>query len=124
MKIFCSRLAWVHSMRSKEQEASEIAIKLERMEKNIPEQLKEIWSQIKLLSSLVIDYLTNDYRENITTKIVAQIIGVLLYLVMPMDLIFDGIPLVGFSDDLIVLTKVLDSVLQELEEYKNWRASQ
>ncbi len=108
-------------MRSKEQEASEIAIKLERMEKNIPEQLKEIWSKIKLLSSLVMDYLTNDYRENITTKIVAQIIGVLLYLVMPMDLIFDGIPLVGFSDDLIVLTKVLDSVLEEMEEYKNWR---
>ena len=114
----------MHSMRSKGQEASEIAIKLERMEKNIPEQLREIWSKIKLLSSLLMDYLTNDYRENITTKIVAQIIGVLLYLVMPMDLIFDGIPLVGFSDDLIVLTKVLDSVLQELEEYKNWRASQ
>ena len=108
-------------MRSKEQEASEIAIKLERMEKNIPEQLKEIWSKIKLLSSLVMDYLTNDYRENITTKIVTRIVAALLYLVLPFDVIFDGIPLVGFSDDLIVLTKVLDSMLDELEKYREWR---
>jgi len=108
-------------MKNEQQQADEIAVKLERMEKNVPEQLREIWEKIKLLSSLVIDYLTNDYRENITTKIVAQIIGVLLYLVMPIDLIFDGIPLVGFSDDLIVLTKVLDSVLEELEEYRVWR---
>jgi len=108
-------------MKSEQQQAREIAVKLEGMETNVPEQLKEIWEKIKLLSSLVLDYLTNDYRENITTKIVAQIIGVLLYLVMPIDLIFDGIPLVGFSDDLIVLTKVLDSVLEELEEYRGWR---
>ena len=111
-------------MKSEQQQASEIAIQLEAMETNVPEQIKEIWVKIKLLSSLVLDYLTNDYRENITTKIVTRIVAALLYLVLPFDVIFDGIPLVGFSDDLIVLTKVLDSVLQELEEYKNWRASQ
>ena len=107
-----------------EQKIRTIAIKLKRMEKNIPEQLKEIWEKIKLLVSLVLDYLTNDYRENITTKIVTRIVAALLYLVLPFDVIFDGIPLVGFSDDLIVLTKVLDSILQELDEYKNWRDNQ
>ena len=107
-----------------EQKIRTIAIKLKQMEKNIPEQLKEIWEKIKLLASLVLDYLTNDYRENITTKIVTRIVAALLYLVLPFDVIFDGIPLVGFSDDLIVLTKVLDSILQELDEYKNWKDSQ
>ena len=109
---------------NEEQKMRTIVVKLNRMEKNIPEQLKEIWEKIKLLVSLVLDYLTNDYRENITTKIVTRIVAALLYLVLPFDVIFDGIPLVGFSDDLIVLTKVLDSILQELDEYKNWKDSQ
>ena len=109
---------------NEEQKIRTIAIKLKRMEKNIPEQLKEIWEKIKLLASLALDYLTNDYRENITTKILTRIVAALLYLVLPFDVIFDGIPLVGFSDDLIVVTKVLDSMLGELDAYKNWKDSQ
>ena len=109
---------------NEEQKIRTISIKLKQMEKNIPDQLKEIWDKIKLLASLALDYLTNDYRENITTKILTRIVAALLYLVLPFDVIFDGIPLVGFSDDLIVLTKVLDSILQELDEYKNWKDSQ
>ena len=112
------------SMSDDEENIRTIVVKLKRMEKDIPEQLREIWEKIKLLASLLLDYLTNDYRENITTKIVTRIAAALLYLVLPFDVIFDGIPLVGFSDDLIVLTKVLDSILQELDAYKNWKDSQ
>ena len=108
-------------MNDDEQKIRTIVVKLERIEKDIPEQLREIWEKIKLLASLVLDYFSNDYRENITTKMITRIVAALLYLLMPMDVIFDGIPLVGFSDDLIVITKVFDSMLDELKKYKMWR---
>ena len=108
-------------MNDDEQKIRTIVVKLERIEKDIPEQLREIWEKIKLLASLVLDYFSNDYRENITTKMITRIVAALLYLLMPMDVIFDGIPLVGFSDDLIVITKVLDSMLDELKAYTMWR---
>lgn len=108
-------------MKSEQQKVEEIAVGLNRLETNLPEQLKEIWRKIKLLSALVSDYFEGRYRGKITYWKVAEIVAALLYLLMPVDIILDGIPLVGFSDDLIVLTKVLDSVLQELEEYSVMR---
>jgi len=108
-------------MSDDEQKIRTIVVKLDRMENSIPEQLKEIWEKIKLLASLVLDYFSNDYRDNITTTMITRVVAALLYLLMPTDVIFDGIPIVGFSDDLIVITKVLDSMLDELKAYKMWR---
>lgn len=99
----------------------EIKVKLNSLENMLPAQLREIWEKIKLLSSLLCDYIDGRYRGNISAGKIAEIAAALLYLVLPMDLIFDGIPLVGFSDDLIVLGRVLDSVLEELEVYRIWR---
>ena len=105
-------------------EVSEVDEGLNRLEVNLSKQLKEIWSKVRLLSKLVSDYFSGRYREKFTYVSIIEIVAALVYLLMPMDVIFDGIPLVGFSDDLIVLTKVLDSVLQELEEYGQWQDGQ
>ena len=111
-------------MKNEQQKVKEIDAGLNCLETNLSEQLKEIWDKVKLLSKLVSDYFEGRYRGKFTYGSIIEIVAALVYLLMPMDVIFDGIPLVGFSDDLIVLTKVLDSILQELDEYKNWRDSQ
>ena len=108
-------------MRYEQQKVREIDEGLKHLENNLSEQLKKIWEKVKLLSTLVSDYFAGRYRGKFTYGSIIEIVAALVYLLMPMDIIFDGIPLVGFSDDLIVLTKVLDSVLEEMEEYKNWR---
>ncbi len=108
-------------MKSEELKVKEIDAGLNCLETNLSEQLKEIWEKVKILSHLVSDYFAGRYRGKFTYGSIIEIVAALVYLLMPMDVIFDGIPLVGFSDDLIVLTKVLDSVLEELDEYRVWR---
>ena len=108
-------------MRSQQQQAKEIVVRLNRLETNLPEQLSEIWQKVKLLSALICDYFDGRYRGKIKNRKIMQIIAALLYLLMPMDILFDGIPVVGFSDDLIVLTKLLNSMLEDLEKYMEVR---
>jgi len=107
-------------LRSQQQQAKEIVVRLNRLESNLPEQLSEIWQKVKLLSALICDYFDGRYRGKIKSGKIMQIIAALLYLLMPMDILFDGIPVVGFSDDLIVLTKVLDGILDDLKAYERW----
>ncbi len=49
--------------------------------------------------------------------------GGLLYFILPIDLIPDFIPLVGFVDDIAVLTTILNSMGEELMKYRSWKGS-
>jgi len=45
----------------------------------------------------------------------------LLYFIIPTDFIPDFLPLVGFIDDMAVLTTIVNSLQSELEKYRVWR---
>jgi uncharacterized membrane protein YkvA (DUF1232 family) len=45
----------------------------------------------------------------------------LLYFLLPADLIPDFIPLVGYLDDLAVLTTIMNSLKGEINEYQAWK---
>jgi uncharacterized membrane protein YkvA (DUF1232 family) len=47
--------------------------------------------------------------------------GGLLYFILPADLIPDFIPLVGYLDDLAVLTTIMNSLKGELNTYRSWK---
>ena len=80
-----------------------------------------IVEDVQALFMMVKDYANGTYREVPWNTIVAAGAG-LLYLVCPIDLIPDFIPLIGLVDDLAVLTFVLKSVHTDLQKYIQWKA--
>ena len=56
-------------------------------------------------------------------KIIFIIIVIIaaLYIISPIDLIPDFIPLIGFMDDIAVLTTIISALQGELVKYRNWK---
>lgn len=81
--------------------------------------LKVILRNVKELYTLFVDSVKGRYDLNpVTLGIIG---GGLLYFVIPMDMVPDYIPYVGFFDDLAILTTIIHSLEQELEAYRNWK---
>jgi uncharacterized membrane protein YkvA (DUF1232 family) len=74
----------------------------------------------KLLIAIVKDYRRGKYRK-IPFWTVAAIVGALLYVLNPLDLIPDFLPLVGQIDDAAVVAACLLMVRQDLHRYKKWK---
>jgi uncharacterized membrane protein YkvA (DUF1232 family) len=77
-------------------------------------------SNIPMLVSLVRSYIKKDYQEIPIGSIIA-IVSALIYFLSPVDLIPDGIPVLGLTDDAAVLALVLIMVKDDVEEYKKWQ---
>jgi uncharacterized membrane protein YkvA (DUF1232 family) len=65
-------------------------------------------------SALVLYYMLQS--KNVTVKEKAIIIGALGYLISPLDVLPDAIPIVGLSDDLSVLVYVISKVWGDVPE--------
>ncbi|MDO5725863.1 MAG: DUF1232 domain-containing protein [Tissierellia bacterium] len=80
------------------------------------------------VSAVVITFLNllNDsvhgLYKNISKKAVFLIAIGILYLVNPIDLIPDAIPILGFTDDIAVINLIFKNVEQELNNYTYWRS--
>jgi uncharacterized membrane protein YkvA (DUF1232 family) len=71
---------------------------------------------------LIGDCVKGNYRE-IPASMIVSALGAIIYLVSPIDLIPDFIPIGGFLDDALVLTLVLGAGLAlELRKYRRWKA--
>jgi uncharacterized membrane protein YkvA (DUF1232 family) len=46
--------------------------------------------------------------------------GAAVYFVVPVDLLPDALPGVGFVDDVLVIRAVVESVRDELERFRAW----
>ena len=94
--------------------------------KNIEETLKKIpnvgslLSDIPLLVALVKSYIDGEYKEIPYNSIVA-VVATLLYVISPIDIIPDIIPVVGFADDAVAVAFCMKMIHDDLEKYKAWR---
>lgn len=77
-------------------------------------------SDIACMVSLVRSYIKKEYTD-IPIGTIISIVSTLIYILSPVDLIPDGIPGVGYLDDLILLSWVLKLIHSDIEEYKKWR---
>ena len=99
-------------------------VKLQRLIDNAKTIAKEnktlgnLWSDIKLTLELVKDWIKGDYKE-ISKGSIIMIIGGLLYLVNPIDIIPDFL-IAGFLDDAAVLGYLFKKISLELDIYRNW----
>jgi len=81
--------------------------------------LKKTLENVRELYALFKDSVKGDYSLHAAN--VAMIGGGLLYFILPADLIPDFIPLVGYLDDLAVLTTIMNSLKGEINAYRSWK---
>lgn len=83
--------------------------------------LREIADQLKLLLAMLNDYRTGAYRK-IPARTIASVAGVILYLISPLDVIPDFVPVIGMIDDVFIVNFVWRQLTKDLTQYREWRA--
>ena len=82
------------------------------------ETLREYMNNIKNYFMMLKDFVTGKYK-NIPVGTISAIIGTLLYVLSPVDLIPDLIPVVGFLDDAAVLALCVKLTQYDVDQYLN-----
>lgn len=77
----------------------------------------------KLLIALIKAYVRGEYRE-IPFWSIAAVVAALLYIINPVDLIPDWIPIIGLVDDAFVLGICLKMIEKDLFQFKEWKKRQ
>ena len=70
---------------------------------------------------LVKAYVAGDYR-NVANKSLVVGVAVLLYLVTPLDIIPDFIPVIGLLDDLSLMAWFVDAFHTEITKFREWES--
>lgn len=97
-----------------------------RFWKKIERVAKKVGATV-LLPVFTLYYMLQD--NNVSLQHKAYIVGALGYFILPLDLIPDGIlPVIGFTDDIAVMTLVLklvkDSITPEIKARANQRVAE
>jgi len=84
---------------------------------------KKFRDEASLLFNLVKDYASRSYTE-ISWVVIAAVVFALLYVLSPIDVIPDFIPIAGYLDDASVLAACVRLIKNELDLYKVWKKLQ
>lgn len=82
----------------------------------------EVWENLQLLTRMIKAASSGDYK-GIPTQTLVGGIAVLIYFIMPIDVIPDVIPVIGLLDDASLLAWFMASIKVELDRFKEWEAS-
>ncbi|UZJ41421.1 YkvA family protein [Prosthecochloris sp. SCSIO W1101] len=82
-------------------------------------QFQEITDKLQALLRMLKSWLNKEYSV-IPWQTIILAFTAIIYFVTPFDAIFDFIPLLGFADDVAVLTAVLASINRDLDKFMEW----
>jgi uncharacterized membrane protein YkvA (DUF1232 family) len=85
-------------------------------------KFKQLFDVALTLVRMVRSYINGDYRE-IQPSTVVSGFAVLLYVLSPIDLVPDFIPVLGFLDDLSLVSWFLGKFQGEIMRYREWESS-
>ena len=104
------------------EDIEKVTKKADEIEKKVRESgpLRRYIEDVKLLLSLVKDYWSGNYKE-IPYWAIGATVFALLYVLSPIDLIPDFIPVIGLVDDAAVVALCLYMIEQELHDYSEWK---
>lgn len=97
---------------------NETADKL-KSEESKDNKFKQLFDVALTLVRLVRAYATGEYRA-IENKTIISGLAVLLYVLSPIDLVPDFIPVVGFLDDLSLVSWFLSKFQVEITRFREW----
>jgi uncharacterized membrane protein YkvA (DUF1232 family) len=91
-----------------------------RMAPTIPrERFKDLWAYFLAMLRLIRAYSRREYR-NVSMQNLVMIVGVIIYILNPFDLIPDWIAGLGFADDAVVLAFAVRQTRQTLDDFMTW----
>ena len=90
----------------------------DKLDKAYP-ALKAALKSVQVLYALFKDTVNGKYKMPAVS--VAMIGGGLLYFILPADLIPDFIPVIGYLDDLAILTTIMNSLQKEISDFRLWK---
>ena len=102
----------------------EVAQKKDATLKNVEKvsALAGLIDNIRMAYDLISDTVTGRYK-GMSKSTLALLTGGLAYLALPLDLVPDIIPVVGWTDDAAVLAWIFTRCADEFEKYKEFRGA-
>ena len=100
--------------------------KFERLLQRIEKKLKLVpiagttLAIVPTMISLVKSYVQKEYTDIPIGSVIAMV-SALIYFASPIDLIPDNVPVIGYVDDMAVITVCLKMVQSDIDEYLEWR---
>ena len=76
----------------------------------------------RLVGRLVAAFVSGSYRQ-IATETIVSGVAVLLYVLSPVDVVPDFIPVLGFMDDVALIGWFADKFRAELDRFREWEAA-
>ena len=104
-------------------------VKMEKLFRDFEDKLKLVpkigdkLADIAIIASMVRAYAKKQYTE-VSVATILLAIAAVIYVVTPIDLIPDAIPVVGFLDDAGAVLLVLSMLDSDLQKYVEWQKEQ
>ncbi len=87
--------------------------------KGLQGPLNQVWEDLQAMFGIVIDWIKGDYTK-VPTGSIILIVAALLYFLSPIDVIPDFIPVIGYIDDVFVISLAIAQVHADLQSYRVW----
>ncbi len=84
------------------------------------ERFRKEVEKVRVLLRMLQDYRTGEYR-GVPWHTIAAIGLALLYILLPLDLIPDVLPVIGLTDDIAMFFLVWKMVNEDVREYVRWK---
>jgi uncharacterized membrane protein YkvA (DUF1232 family) len=83
------------------------------------EPFKDLWAYFQAMLRLIRAYYRREYRH-VSLQNLVMIVGAIIYILNPFDLIPDWIAGLGFADDAVVLAFAVRQTRQTLDDFMAW----
>ena len=121
-EVLDSEIAEAEEVLNNPSKMDEILLQLEEKLKTVP-VIGSTLSDLPLMIAMVKAWIKKEYTV-VSPKVIACLVGAVLYLIKKKDLISDSIPIVGHVDDLAVMGLALKLSEKELQAFSEWRKAQ
>lgn len=124
------RNPWLEKARSnakrvaaKPEVAGRVASRADLKANSYRERLGEAYEEVQAVIRLIRAWSTGRYRS-VPIKTIVALLGALIYFLVPLDAIPDFILVLGFIDDIAIITGAISVFRDDLHRFKVWEKNQ